>query len=48
MEEPRPGIRFEPAPPVVAVLVVSAAALLLFGLFPSLLALPASAATLIK
>jgi len=48
MEEPRTGITFEPSAPVVAVLVVAAAALLLFGLFPSLLANPASAATLIK
>lgn len=48
MEEPRTGITFEPALPVVAVLVVSAAALLVFGLFPSLLVSPASAATLIK
>ena len=48
MEEPRPGIRFEPSVPVLAVLVAAAAVLLVFGIFPGLLTSIASAATLIK
>jgi NADH-quinone oxidoreductase subunit N len=48
MEEPRPGIRFEPSVPVLAVLVAAAAVLLVFGIFPGLLTPIASAATLIK